>query len=483
MYSPQKSWKEKAVERQVEIKHLKKRLEETRLSRTHWRNKYKSVKAALDELRKENEELKKKELGLRLLPDENGVRPKNYHYSIFIIRLSLILKLETSASFNMIHQLFEKLQSYFQLISKAPSAKTILSWVLKLGYTCLTRTKTIATDWILILDESINIGSYKLFVIYGIRQSSLSFERPLQLRDLTPLWIKAQPSWTGDKVADVLSELKKELGTVIYAIADHGAALKKGLRLTSITHIYDITHKIAAILKSLYSQEPSFKAYTQKMAQMRTKLSLSTIAHIVPPNQRSKSRYLNLNILAKWGMNTLNYLDSPDNLRDKGIRESLGWVQEKEKLITELASIQSAITQIEKLLKTKGISKEVATECQDILKNFTEGKALQFKEQFQKYLTETLAQLPEIDAISCSSDIIESGFGKYKNYLSQNPMVGFTPLALCMAAFTSTLTKPEIIQALENTTNKNIQKWAENNIGKTLLQKRNEVFSKNGAKN
>lgn len=381
----------------------------------------------------------------------------------------------------MIHLLFVQLRLCWHLKLEPPTFTSISIWVLKLGYALLSRPKEKSTDWVIILDESIVLGSAKLLVIYGFRLSSFTFESPLQLRDLTPLHIQSQTHWTGDKIETILSKLQRELGIIRYAVADHGAAIKKGLKLARIIHVYDLTHKIASILQAIYKDDPEFVEYTKQMAQMRTKLCLSTVAHIIPPNQRAKSRFLNLDILAQWGINVLNYLEQPTSEQNDNVREKLAWVQSKEVFIRELAQIQMAICQLENLLKTKGLSRETFSQCQDTLKNCKSGKALYFKEQCQTYLQEILALLPEEKNICCSSDIIESAFGKYKNYLSQNLMVGITPLALCLAAFTSSLTETEIIQALENTTIQDIKIWVNQNIGTTLLTKRRKIFRKNGA--
>jgi hypothetical protein len=74
--------------------------------------------------------------------------------------------------------------------------------------------------------------------------------------------------------------------------------------------------------------------------------------------------------------------------------------------------------------------------------------------------------------ILCTSDIIESAFGKYKNYVSKNPMAGVTNLTLCLAAFTSSLKKESIRDALEKTKVADIQKWTKENIVITLQQMR-----------
>ncbi len=85
--------------------------------------------------------------------------------------------------------------------------------------------------------------------------------------------------------------------------------------------------------------------------------------------------------------------------------------------------------------------------------------------------------MPTRNKILCTSDILESSFGKYKNYISDNPMAGITNLALCISAFTSSLSEDELKESLENTTMKDIEKWTDENIGTTLLKKRRSVFS------
>jgi hypothetical protein len=74
------------------------------------------------------------------------------------------------------------------------------------------------------------------------------------------------------------------------------------------------------------------------------------------------------------------------------------------------------------------------------------------------HMQETLKLLPEKKRIVFTSDIIESAFGKYKNYVSSNPMAGITNLVLTIAAFTASLEKKEIKKALETTTVNDIKK-------------------------
>jgi len=84
--------------------------------------------------------------------------------------------------------------------------------------------------------------------------------------------------------------------------------------------------------------------------------------------------------------------------------------------------------------------------------------------------------LPVDQKILCSADIIESTFGKYKNYMQGNPMIGITDLFLSIGAFTGNLEKEEVKQACEENAIKNVQAWSKNNIAKTAFSKRKELL-------
>ena len=78
-----------------------------------------------------------------------------------------------------------------------------------------------------------------------------------------------------------------------------------------------------------------------------------------------------------------------------------------------------------------------------------------------------------------TSDVKESAFWKYKNYVSRNPMACVTNLALSIAAFTCLLDENEIIKSLENTAINDVKRWTRENIGETLFKKRRLAFCLN----
>jgi len=366
--------------------------------------------------------------------------------------------------------IFEIFSMCLELERNTPSYSSGMLWVKKVGYYCLNQPKIIADDWILILDESIGIGQEKLLVVLGIRASQIEFNRPLRIQDMEPIIIKSRKSWTGEDICKELETSKALLGKVLYATTDGSCTLKKALRLSGISHIYDVTHAIAIMLEKLYKKDERFIELTYLMGQMRLKLCCSQHAHIIPPNQRSKSRFLNIDILSGWGIKVLAALKKDDlTQEEKGL---LQWVGERKSFLEDMGQIIEIIEELSILLKNNGLSDETKRRCLQILKKCKKTqKQKQFKDLFTDYINTALIK-KRSQKILCSSDIVESTFGKYKNELSKNPMNGITDLALIIPAFTSNLLDDEIKKAIDSCTCKVLKKWKAENLCDSLSVKR-----------
>ncbi len=387
------------------------------------------------------------------------------------------MKLKTSASFRAIHLIFEIIFLNFNIDSKAPSHTTIINWVKKIGYHELIHKVKQTNDWVVIIDDSIKFGKKKILLILGIRADEIDFTRPLRFKDLTTLHLSAEEGVTGDLIQEKLDSVKQEVGVIDFAVSDMAGSIRKGLRQSLLIHVPDITHKIATFLENTYKESPEFKKYTKAMHRMRITKSMSSVAHVVPPKQRVKSRYLNLHIISDWGIKVLNYLNKT---KKKDQIKELRWVLKHKDFITELNELNQIIKQIEKTIKTEYLSDETIVKCEKIIaSNLTNyPKVIEICNQIIDYLKTTRALLPEMEKILCASDIIESAFGKYKNYISKNPMHGASGLALCIAAFTGELTDEMIKASMETSKIKDIKQWTIKNIGESELSKRKKTLNK-----
>lgn len=378
----------------------------------------------------------------------------------------------TSASFRSMSCIFDIFSVCIEFERNTPSYSSGMLWVKKIGYYCLNKTKVIADDWILVLDESIGIGQEKLLVILGVRSSQVDFTRPLRLQDMEPIIVKSKKKWTSEDVYEELEKSKALLGKVVYATTDGSSVLKKALRLSEINHIYDVTHAIASMLEKLYKNDADFMELTKFMGEMRLKLCCSKHAHIIPPNQRSKSRFLNIDILTDWGMKVLVALKKNNLTREE--KKLLQWVGEKKSLIKEMSQIIETIEELSILLKNNGLSMETKIKCCQILNKCKNTQRQNcFKYMFMDYLDTNSSLIgKQLETIMCTSDIVETTFGKYKNELSKNPMNGITDLALIIPALTSSLLDDEIKKAIDSCTCKMLKEWKIENLCDSLSVKR-----------
>ena len=88
-----------------------------------------------------------------------------------------------------------------------------------------------------------------------------------------------------------MKKLEATIGKIKYAVGDYGSDLRKGLVLSNIVHIHDLSHLIALIVEKLYKNDDRFIKFKSKMSYMRNKFVQTDIAAIVPPKGRKKSEY------------------------------------------------------------------------------------------------------------------------------------------------------------------------------------------------
>jgi len=364
-----------------------------------------------------------------------------------------------------------------------PSHSTIISWSKKFGLYHLERTISKSNDWVIILDESIQFGNEKMLVVLGIREHDIDYNKALQYQDLECLALKISSSWKGVEIKKVLDEVESKVGKIKYAIADMGNSIKKALVLSNLDHVEDLTHKLSWIIKRIFEKNTEFITCTKKIAHLRKTMVLSKMSHVLPPAQRVHSRFMNLKPIIDWGLSIINIHQDKSLLPLEYAKKLSGIVEHKELLI-EMSQIVEQAINIQKILKNKSVSEATIAEC---MRNL---KALPDKPNLKIFKSETIIYLKKMRAIKnkqkskkilCSSDILESSFGKYKSYINNNKSIGITALSLTIPAFINDYSNQNIIlSAMESTTKKDLESWRNDNIGDSLITRRKAVLKKVG---
>jgi hypothetical protein len=384
----------------------------------------------------------------------------------------------SGVSFRSVSKVFIVLNISFNLNLRVPTHATVLNWVKKQGIANF-RDKAFYDDqkWILIVDESIQFGNKKLLAVLAVPASKQALGRALTYKDLVPVILKASESW---KANEIESEIRScmDVEQVLYIVSDNGNNLKSSYSLLGIKHIEDVGHKFSWIIKETLEKQDDFEAYTKLLSGLRGKLSMSKYAHIVPPNQRIMSRFMNLSPLFKWGNRILKLLDKKQ--LNESETEKVGFVNQYRELISQTNHLLCIINKVQKILKNEGFSKDTTNQCLRLLENINDERGKKVVAMIETYFEETLQKMSDQETILCSSDIIESCFGKYKSIVKANKSVGITDLCLCISCLMSDGSIEQTKKAMGQIKTKQIKDWNDKNIGETLYAKRNALFKKAG---
>ena len=351
---------------------------------------------------------------------------------------------------------------------------------MRLGYYKLNRAKVKADDWIWIIDHSVQIGAEKCLVILGVRLSNLPVGRSLAFDDVEPIELIPVTKSNGEIVYAQLNAAAEKTGIPTAIVADKGSDIKSGIDRFCIEHqdtryIYDIKHALAILLKTTLQNCELWKSFIQLCRLTKHRLQQTELAHLSPPNQKSKSRYMNIETLVTWGMDVMNMLDNKNN--SVKIHEKLDWVNTYSFAIKKWGYMISAVTCTENFIRTHGVYINAHL---DLKKALEELKLPDHTDVFnQKIITlvekEAVTAKPN-ECLLGSSEIIESLFGKQKNIEKQHAKNGFTGLLLSLAACVSTTTIDVIKNAMESVKTKTVIEWYKNNIGKSVQAKRMSAF-------
>jgi hypothetical protein len=379
------------------------------------------------------------------------------------------------------------MSDFFDSNYKVPSWYTGRNWLLRLGYYKLTREKEKSDDWIWIVDHSVQWGKEKCLVILGIQQSKLpESETILCHEDVEPLALFPVTQSNGKVVYQQLKDTISKTGVPRQIVSDHGPDVKSGIErfcqeYPETIFIYDITHKAATILKKELGSDDRWNEFIALSANTRKKVQQTSLAAIAPPNQRSKARYMNVDLLIKWGMDKLILLDNPEQLScldcsEEYFMEKIGWLNNFRDDLEDWSNLIHIIKVTESFVKFQGIYRDCVSDLLALPTYKAETpRARQIRSELLYFLYQESLKAGENDRLLGSSEIIESVFGKTKSLERDQVKSGFTVFVLSLAAIVSKTTSDVVHKALETVNTKSIHKWFQNAVGKSVQSKRVQV--------
>nr|WP_322716488.1 hypothetical protein [Nostoc sp. ChiQUE02] len=132
---------------------------------------------------------------------------------------------------------------------------------------------------------------------------------------------------------------------------------------------------------------------------------------------------------------------------------------------------------IETQLKICGLNQESITIFQSHQLTIKTNYLVNFQIKILDYLKSESSQIRAEQTFLATSDVIESLFGKYKQFSSRSPFKQIGQMILSISLSTMNLTASNVLQALETVRYLDLEAWSLQVFGQSMLSKRRTVFS------
>jgi hypothetical protein len=370
----------------------------------------------------------------------------------------------------------------------SPSWSTGRLWLLRLGYYKLTRPQPHASDWVWIVDHTAQMGAATCLVILGVRLSALApDDYGLRHEQVEPLALFPVTQSNGQVVYEQLEQTLARTGVPREIVSDAGSELHAGVSRFCRAHpetasISDIKHQTALLLKHDLQSDATWDTFCQLATRTRHQVQQTPLAALAPPNQRTKSRYMNVDRLVVWGDRMLAFLDrqltpSPEAFDPAQIEAKYGWLRVFRQPLRQWGELLAIVTTTEDFVRTHGLYRRCHMDLEPQLAGLAQtARSKRMRQHLLAFVRAESFKAKANERLVGSSEVLESVLGRFKQLEHEQVKSGFTGLLLSLAALVSTTT-PEVIQtALERVRTKQVVAWCKNTLGKSVQAQRWEAL-------
>jgi hypothetical protein len=412
-----------------------------------------------------------------------------HHYSLGVVAGSLALVLHTGTPLRRVAAVLAMSWSWADVDAAAASYYSVRLWLLRLGLYQLNRAKEHADDWMWIVDHTLQIGGCKCLIIVGIRQSVWEQlqSRVLEHEDVELIDLQPVTESNGKIVYRQLQAAAAKTGVPRAIISDNGSDLHCGIDLFRRKHrdtvwSYDIKHKTACLLKHALERDASWQPFVQQVHRFKQQVSLTSLAGLAPPQQRSKARYMNVEVLTEWADKHLKLLDSRKAIREAGLKRAeveakLGWLRKFAPQIRRWKEMLAVVEAAEHYVRHEGIHSQIAVELDAVLPRPTTPAARRLRKQLLEFLEEAGKQTREGERVLGSSEVLESIIGKFKHMAGESGQHGMTGMVLSIGAFVGRQAVATVQAAMNDITTHDVWQWCGSHLGSTVQSVRRRITS------
>lgn len=369
----------------------------------------------------------------------------------------------------------------------AASYHSVRLWLLRVGLYQLSRPKEQADDWMWIIDHTLQLGDCKCLIILGIRRSTWeqSASRVLDHEDVELIDLQPVTDSNGKVVYQQLKAAAAKTGVPCAIISDRGSDLHSGIGLFCQKHkgtrwVYDIKHKTACLLKRAFQDDRFWGEFAERAHRFKLQVSLTALGSLAPPQQRSKARYMNADVLTGWATRRLALLNSRQAMRQAGLKpaqveKKLGWLRKYEPEITRWGEMMAMVEAAEHYVRHEGHHRKALAELTARMPQSTARAARALRKQLLEFVGEHAEQLGDKQRLLGSSEVIESVIGRFKNMAGERGHHGMTGMVLSIGAFVGRCAMTTVQSAMEEITTHDVWQWCYEQLGVTVQSARRRI--------
>jgi len=407
---------------------------------------------------------------LSLRPNDLQVRVARQQFPLGVIAGSLAMVLRAGTRLQRVADVLSLHWNWSGLDVLAACHYSVRLWLLRLGLYQLSRPRVHADDWMWIIDHTMQLGERKCLIIVGLRQSAWNAQnRILDHEDVDLIDLVPVTESNGKVVYRQLQAAIARTGVPRAIISDDGRDLHGGIERFRQVHpttawLYDIKHKTACLLKHALERDASWPEFVEKAHRFKQQVSLTPLAALAPPQQRSKARYMNLDVLVDWAEESLLALDRPKALREAGLKvppveEKLGWLRKFAPQVRRWEEMLAVVGAAEHYVRHEGIHAKAAEELAAVLPKSAFPGAQRLRRQLLEFVATEGLQARDGERLLGSSEVLESIIGKYKHVAGERGQHGLTGMVLSLGALVGTVDVATVQSAMTEITTPTVWTW------------------------
>lgn len=414
--------------------------------------------------------------------------PAAHGYPCGVIALFLGL-VQLGISLRAVSRVLEFVASFFGLPFSAPDWTTGRMWLLRFGLAQLNAPKDQATDWVWLIDHSVQIGKVKVLAILGIRLIDLPMpDRCLCPQDMVLIDLVPMETSSRTDVAKRLEDAAVRTSVPRAIIDDHGVDLNGGVQIFQQSHpdtveIYDAKHKAACLLKSRLEKNPRWMAFSTRVGQTRCAIQQTELGALTPPGPKPKARYMNLENQLDWADKVLALLDglpgsAPSWATPQRLEEKLGWLREFRDDLAEWRRWQAIVDRTVSFVGSEGLHAKTARTLSRQLRPLAKtAQGCRLAAELVKFVKAQASKAKPEERLPGSTEVLESCFGRFKTLERDQAKGGFTSLLLGFGSMFVDATIETVGEAMHAVPTRAVIDWCREHIGPTLFSQRKEAFA------